>query len=73
MERTIDWDTDAIVTVDQCVLPREHRILRLTTVDDLIDAIKRLAIRGAPALGGWRARRCPIRPSPSWRRKYCPR
>ncbi|HEU4540256.1 MAG TPA: S-methyl-5-thioribose-1-phosphate isomerase [Jiangellaceae bacterium] len=51
MERTIDWDTDAIVTVDQCVLPREHRILRLTTVDDLIDAIKRLAIRGAPALG----------------------
>lgn len=51
MERTIDWDADAIVTVDQCALPRQHQTLRLTTVDELIDAIQRLAIRGAPALG----------------------
>ena len=51
MERTIAWDAGAIVTVDQCALPREHRTLRLATVDELIDAIQRLAIRGAPALG----------------------
>lgn len=51
MERTIDWDAGAIVTVDQTVLPHEYRRLRLATVDDLVDAIKRLAIRGAPALG----------------------
>lgn len=51
MQRTIDWDAGAIVAVDQCALPREYRTLRLTTADDLVDAIKRLAIRGAPALG----------------------
>ncbi|MCI0687033.1 MAG: S-methyl-5-thioribose-1-phosphate isomerase [Sporichthyaceae bacterium] len=49
--RTIDWDAGAIVTVDQVALPHEHRMLRLGTVDQLIDAIQRLAIRGAPALG----------------------
>ena len=51
MERTIDWEAGAIVIIDQCALPREYRELRLTTVDDLVDAIRRLAIRGAPALG----------------------
>jgi len=49
--RTIDWDDGAIVIIDQCALPNEERILRLTTVDDLVSAIKRLAVRGAPALG----------------------
>jgi methylthioribose-1-phosphate isomerase len=52
MRRTIDWDTDAIVVIDQVALPHETRYLRLTTVDELIDAIVRLAVRGAPALGG---------------------
>jgi methylthioribose-1-phosphate isomerase len=52
MERTIDWDGDAIVAIDQCALPHEYRLLRLRDVDSLIDAIARLAIRGAPALGG---------------------
>ncbi|QFU93166.1 Methylthioribose-1-phosphate isomerase [Amycolatopsis sp. YIM 10] len=40
-----------MVIVDQCALPGEHRMLRLETVTELIDAIQRLAIRGAPALG----------------------
>lgn len=51
VERTIDWDAGAIVTIDQTALPHEHRVLRLTTVEELIEAIRRLAIRGAPALG----------------------
>lgn len=51
MERTVDWDAGVIVTVDQRALPHEYRMLRLATVDELIDAIRRLAIRGAPALG----------------------
>ncbi|HEX6683893.1 MAG TPA: S-methyl-5-thioribose-1-phosphate isomerase [Candidatus Limnocylindrales bacterium] len=52
MRRTVDWDGDAIVAIDQCALPHDHRLLRLSDVDSLIDAIQRLAIRGAPALGG---------------------
>ena len=52
--RTIDWVEDgggAVVIVDQTALPHEVRTLRITDVDALVDAIQRLAVRGAPALG----------------------
>nr|WP_205413242.1 S-methyl-5-thioribose-1-phosphate isomerase [Amycolatopsis ruanii] len=52
MRRTIDWVNGAIEIIDQVALPGEYRTLRLTTVDELIGAIQRLAVRGAPALGG---------------------
>ncbi|GAA0598880.1 hypothetical protein GCM10010174_13010 [Kutzneria viridogrisea] len=51
MERTLAWDGSAVVAVDQCALPHDRVPLRLTTPDEVIDAIKRLAIRGAPAIG----------------------
>ncbi|MFC4081888.1 S-methyl-5-thioribose-1-phosphate isomerase [Amycolatopsis samaneae] len=51
MRRTIDWADDAIVIIDQCALPAEFRTLTLRTADELIGAIRRLAVRGAPALG----------------------
>ncbi|GAA0589052.1 hypothetical protein GCM10010172_87550 [Paractinoplanes ferrugineus] len=50
-EPTLAWDDGTIVTVDQTALPHRRNVLRITTVDELIDAIARLAIRGAPALG----------------------
>ncbi|WP_251061219.1 S-methyl-5-thioribose-1-phosphate isomerase [Streptomyces sp. ISL-100] len=50
-EPSLRWDGDAIVTLDQRALPHERRILRLTTVDDVIAAIATLAVRGAPAIG----------------------
>jgi methylthioribose-1-phosphate isomerase len=49
--RTIDWQDGHIVAIDQTRLPAELVVLRIRTVEELIDAIKRLAIRGAPALG----------------------
>jgi methylthioribose-1-phosphate isomerase len=53
--RTIDWvpgpDGGAIVIVDQTALPHDLRHLTIADVDDLVDAIRRLAVRGAPALG----------------------
>ena len=49
--RTIDWVDGAIELIDQTRLPDELVTLRVKTVDDLIDAIRRLAVRGAPALG----------------------
>lgn len=49
--RTIDWVDGAIELVDQTLLPDRCVMLRVTTVDELIDAIRRLAVRGAPALG----------------------
>ncbi|MCM6775244.1 S-methyl-5-thioribose-1-phosphate isomerase [Nocardia sp. CDC159] len=50
-EVSIAWVDGALVTIDQRALPRELRELRITTVDEVIDAIKTLAIRGAPAIG----------------------
>ena len=49
--RSIDWVDGQIILIDQTRLPREERQLRVTTVDELVDAISRLAVRGAPALG----------------------
>jgi methylthioribose-1-phosphate isomerase len=49
--RTIDWADGAIEIIDQTALPGELRVLRLTSVAELIAAIQSLAVRGAPALG----------------------
>ncbi len=50
--RTIDWVGRARVEIiDQTALPGQLEVLRLATVEDLVDAIRRLAVRGAPALG----------------------
>ncbi len=49
--RSIDWRDGAVVLLDQTALPHDERLLRIADVDDLVDAIRRLAVRGAPALG----------------------
>jgi S-methyl-5-thioribose-1-phosphate isomerase/methylthioribulose-1-phosphate dehydratase len=51
VERSLDWDGEAVVAVDQAALPAQRRTLRLTTVDEVLSAIGSLAIRGAPAIG----------------------
>ena len=50
-DRTIDWVEGEIRLIDQTRLPDQLVILRITALDELIDAIVRLAVRGAPALG----------------------
>jgi S-methyl-5-thioribose-1-phosphate isomerase len=49
--RTIAWVDDRVELIDQTRLPGEERTLQIADVDELIDAIRRLAVRGAPALG----------------------
>jgi methylthioribose-1-phosphate isomerase len=49
--RTIDWVDGAVEIIDQTALPGRTRVLRLSTVEELVAAIQRLAVRGAPALG----------------------
>jgi methylthioribose-1-phosphate isomerase len=50
---TIEWDDEKAVVklIDQTLLPVEYKIVECAHVDELIDAIKRLKVRGAPALG----------------------
>jgi methylthioribose-1-phosphate isomerase len=49
--RTIKWCDGAVLTVDQTKLPHEIVTLKLTTVNQMAEAIKNLRIRGAPLLG----------------------
>ena len=47
----LGWRDGRVIAIDQTALPHQIRMLYLTTVDELVDAIARLAIRGAPVLG----------------------
>jgi methylthioribose-1-phosphate isomerase len=49
--RTIEWRDDHAVLLDQTRLPHEVVYVDVGDVDAMIDAIRRLAVRGAPALG----------------------
>jgi methylthioribose-1-phosphate isomerase len=50
LPRTIDWVDGRIVLVDQTALPAIGTVV-IDDVDTLVDAIRRLVVRGAPALG----------------------
>lgn len=45
------WDGGAVRFLDQTLLPNEERWITTRDYRDVIDAIRRLAIRGAPLLG----------------------
>lgn len=47
----IRWDDDAVAILDQRVLPHKEVFLHCTTVKQVVNAIKSMAIRGAPAIG----------------------
>ena len=48
---TIDWVSGHIELLDQTLLPTQVHTLAITSTSQLVDAISRLAVRGAPALG----------------------
>jgi len=49
--RTLDWLDNDVVMVDQTRLPESFHVIRISTVPDLVAAIRRLSVRGAPAIG----------------------
>lgn len=49
--RPVTWQDGAVQIIDQTALPGRLTYLELRTVAELIGAIQRLAVRGAPALG----------------------
>jgi methylthioribose-1-phosphate isomerase len=49
--RTLEWVDGVIDLIDQTRLPEEEVRLRIGTVEELVAAVKRLSIRGAPAIG----------------------
>ncbi len=51
LDDVIGWRDGHIIAIDQTALPHQVSVLHLTTVDELVDAIVRLVVRGAPLLG----------------------
>jgi methylthioribose-1-phosphate isomerase len=49
--RTVDWAGDHLVVIDQTLLPDRLVLAELHTIDAVIDALQRLVVRGAPAIG----------------------
>ncbi|MCK5245948.1 S-methyl-5-thioribose-1-phosphate isomerase, partial [Candidatus Bipolaricaulota bacterium] len=47
----ITYREGAVELIDQRRLPEEQVVLRITNVDELADAIRTMAIRGAPSIG----------------------
>jgi S-methyl-5-thioribose-1-phosphate isomerase len=45
------WDGEALHVLDQTRLPAEEVVITLTGADDTAEAIRRLAVRGAPLIG----------------------
>jgi methylthioribose-1-phosphate isomerase len=48
---SVSWAGDHIEIIDQTQLPTTMNILEMRRVNEVIDAIRRLAVRGAPAIG----------------------
>jgi methylthioribose-1-phosphate isomerase len=49
--RPLQWTGEALVILDQTLLPHEERYLECRTVEDIARAIEAMRVRGAPAIG----------------------
>jgi len=49
--RTVAWEDEAVVLIDQRRLPQEESYLRCRRPDEVAAAIRDMAVRGAPAIG----------------------
>lgn len=49
--RPLEWIDDGVSMVDQTRLPDEYEVMRIESVPDMVAAIRRLSVRGAPAIG----------------------
>lgn len=51
MIKTVEWTKDGVRMLDQRVLPAQETYLMLRSYDEVAEAIKKMVIRGAPAIG----------------------
>ncbi|MEU6801933.1 S-methyl-5-thioribose-1-phosphate isomerase [Streptomyces neyagawaensis] len=49
--RAVDWTGNSLALIDQTVLPQRTETIEVRDVDALVSAIRRLVVRGAPAIG----------------------
>ncbi len=51
MIKTIEWTKEGVRMLDQRLLPTEETYLMLRSYDEVADAIRKMVVRGAPAIG----------------------
>ena len=51
MIKTVEWTKDGVRMLDQRLLPAEETYLMLRSYEEVAEAIKKMVIRGAPAIG----------------------
>jgi len=51
MIRTIEWTNEGVRMLDQRLLPTEEKYLMLRSYEEVAEAIQKMVVRGAPAIG----------------------
>ncbi len=51
MIRTIEWTDEGVRMLDQRLLPSEEKYLMLRSYEEVAEAIRKMVVRGAPAIG----------------------
>jgi methylthioribose-1-phosphate isomerase len=51
MIKTVEWTKDGVRMLDQRLLPMQEVYLMLRSYDEVAEAIKKMVVRGAPAIG----------------------
>lgn len=51
MIKTVEWTDEGVRMLDQRLLPTEEKYLMLRSYDEVAEAIKKMVVRGAPAIG----------------------
>jgi methylthioribose-1-phosphate isomerase len=51
MIKTVEWTNEGVRMLDQRILPTEEKYLMLRSYEEVAEAIKKMVVRGAPAIG----------------------
>ena len=51
MIKTVEWTGEGVRMIDQRLLPTEEKYLMLRSYEEVAEAIKKMVVRGAPAIG----------------------
>jgi methylthioribose-1-phosphate isomerase len=51
MIKTVEWTSEGVRMLDQRLLPTEEKYLMLRSYDEVAEAITKMVVRGAPAIG----------------------
>src|SRR5256714_9197421 len=51
MIKTVEWTKEGVLMLDQRLLPNEEKYLTLRSYEEVAQAIKKMIVRGAPAIG----------------------